>query len=89
MHDPSSPCSCSLCRYVSYVRDWYHDQANFKSPHTARYDTLPDARHKKLLSRVDSQAYVRQLEDIVRATHPHQMAALQSAGGYKQADLVV
>jgi len=51
--------------YVSYVRDWWQDSVNFKQRHTRNFDELSTSQLRRLLTRVDREAYIKSLEDLV------------------------
>ena len=74
--------------YSSYVRSWFRDAVNFPESRSRAWDALPSQRLRKLFSRVDARAYVRLLEERLRAhgTDPRELA---SALPYRERDLVV
>jgi ectoine hydroxylase-related dioxygenase (phytanoyl-CoA dioxygenase family) len=51
--------------YITYVRPWYKDYVNFHNRQTRRFDGFPP-HYKRATTRLDSEAYVRELERRLR-----------------------
>eukprot|EP00392_Amoebophrya_sp_AT5.2_P009579 g9607.t1 len=66
LHHRALPNSSDLPRavlYISYVRDWFKDAANFKELHSQRLDTLPSQAMKKLLMRVETRTHTEAMAE--------------------------
>jgi len=50
---------------ISYVKDFWYDSVNYKSPHTKSFETL-SPKLRKLLTRVDTRGYFRHLEALLK-----------------------
>ena len=72
--------------YLSYVLDWFKDIVNFKEPQSAAFDALPSASARKLLRRLDTAAFVDQLEAAVG--DEHRVARMRAKSTFKMANLV-
>ena len=48
--------------YITYVNEWYVDHINFNTKQTKEFDFI-DEKSKLLLSRIDNEKYVKNLED--------------------------
>lgn len=50
---------------VSYVKDFWFDRVNYNSQHTRRFEDIT-SKLRKLLTRVDTRAYIRNLEAVLK-----------------------
>ena len=67
-------------------REWYVDSVNFHTKQTREFDDLPKAS-RKLLTRIDHQAYVESLEKLVEEDLGIDPKSLQSDPKWRKVDL--
>ena len=63
--------------YLGYTNRWYRDVSNFHEPHTVEWEQMGSGVHRALYARLDSQEYVRSLEEAFQA-HGGDLAALKA-----------
>ena len=71
--------------YLTYTQEWFVDAVNFNSKQTAAFDRL-SPHLRKLVSRIDSQAYTAQLEELLREKGVD-IASLQSGYDFNKVDM--
>ena len=67
-------------------REWYVDSVNFHTKQTREFDELPKAS-RKLLTRIDHQAYVESLEKMIQRDLGIDPKTLQSDPKWRKVDL--
>lgn len=72
--------------YATYTREWYVDAVNFHTKQTRAFDEL-DKANRKLLTRIDHQAYVESLESMVQKELGVDPKSLQSDPKWRKVDL--
>ncbi|CAD7947114.1 unnamed protein product [Amoebophrya sp. A25] len=74
---PNSSGMSRAVLYISYVREWFKDAANFKDFHSRLLDDLPDSAMRKLLLRVETRTHTQAMQQWIGA---QQQAALKNTG---------